>query len=154
MARARYWKLSPDEVDALSYDIESLLNWEIKCVRAPEEDAIFIGIFMYRKGTPLDYTPIHGIAYYHNHIPSDELPRISRHLRDMYGGKETRKGDRVFLEGSQEIYEPARLASLARSMEETFMTKSVITLEFENLTQEQMRTAGLPDSKLLPIPGK
>lgn len=152
MARSRYWKITPDEVAEVTYDTDRLLNWEIKCTRAPDRDAIFIGVFMYRHGTPLDYTSIKGIVYYHNHIEKSEIPKITRHLRTRYGGKETRKGDRVFLVGSKEIYEPAELASLARSMEKTFNTKSVITLEFDGLTQDQLRAAGLPDSKLLPIP--
>ncbi|MXX21292.1 MAG: hypothetical protein F4Y82_01485 [Cenarchaeum sp. SB0665_bin_23] len=154
MARARYWKMTPAEVAELSYDEKFLLNWDIKCTRQPEEDAIFIGVFMYRHGTPLDYTPIKGIVFYHNHIPNNEIPRITRHLRDRYGGKETKKGDRVFLADSKQFYDPVGISSLALSMEKTFDTKTVITLEFEGMSQEEMRDAGLPDSKLLPIPGK
>lgn len=154
MARARYWKLTADEVDGFSYDQDRLLNWEIKCTRQPEEDAVFIGVFMYRHGTPLDYTPTKGVVYYHNRVPSEDLPRITRHLRDRYGGNETKKGDRVFMSGSREFFDPAEIAALARSMEDSFDTKAVITLEFEGLTQDQMRDAGLPDAKLLPIPGK
>ena len=154
MARARYWKMTPEEVADLTYDEQFLLNWDIKCVRQPEEDAIFIGVFMYRRGTPLDYKPIQGVVFYHNHISNDEVSRIIQHLKSRYGGKETKKGDRVFLTGSKEFYDPAGISSLALSMEESFNTKSVITLEFEGMSQEAMRNAGLPDSKLLPIPGK
>ena len=154
MARARYWKLTADEVDGFSYDQDRLLNWEIKCTRQPEEDAVFIGVFMYRNGTPLDYTPMKGVVYYHNHVPREDLPRITQHLRERYGGNETKKGDRVFLSGSREFFDPTEIAALARSMEDTFDTEAVITLEFEGLTQDQMRDAGLPDAKLLPIPGE
>lgn len=154
MTRARYWKLTADEVDAFSYDQDRLLNWEIKCTRPPEEDAVFIGVFLYRHGTPLDYNPIQGVVYYHNHVPGEDLSKITTHLRDRYGGKEMKKGDRVFLSNSRVFYDPAEIASLARSMEEKFNTKAVITLEFEGITQEQMREAGLPDAKLLPIPSK
>ena len=154
MTRARYWKMTPEEVADLTYDEQFLLNWDIKCVRQPEEDAIFIGVFMYKRGTPLDYTPMQGVVFYHNHISDDEISRIIRHLKSRYGGKETKKGDRVFLTGSKEFYDPASISSLALSMEESFNTKSVITLEFEGMSQEAMRDAGLPDSKLLPIPGK
>ena len=55
MSKFRYWKLTYDDVESLSYNPDKILNWEIKCVREPEEDAIFIGIFLYRNGTPLDY---------------------------------------------------------------------------------------------------
>lgn len=154
MARARYWKLTADDLDGFSYDQDKLLNWEIKCTRQPEEDAVFIGVFLYRHGTPLDYKPIRGVVYYHNHVSSGDVSKITAHLRDRYGGKEIKKGDRVFLSDSRVFYDPAEIASLARSMEETFDTKAVITLEFEGLTQEQMREAGLPDAKLLPIPSK
>ena len=154
MARARYWKLTAEEVAGFSYDQDRLLNWEIKCTRQPEEDAVFIGVFMYRNGTPLDYTPMKGIVYYHNHVPGEDLPKITRHLQERYGGDETKKGDRVFLSGSREFFDPAEIAALARSMEDAFDTKAVIMLEFEGLTQDQMRDAGLPDAKLLPIPGK
>lgn len=154
MARARYWKLTADEVAGFSYDQDRLLNWEIKCTRQPEEDAVFIGVFMYRNGTPLDYTPMKGVVYYHNHVPREDLPKITRHLQDRYGGDETKKGDRVFLSGSREFFDPAEIAALARSMEDAFDTKAVITLEFEGLTQDQMRDAGLPDAKLLPVPGR
>ena len=154
MARARYWKLTADEVAGFSYDQDRLLNWEIKCTRQPEEDAVFIGVFMYRNGTPLDYTPMKGVVYYHNHVPREDLPRITQHLRERYGGNETKKGDRVFLSGSREFFDPTEIAALARSMEDTFDTEAVITLEFEGLTQDQMRDAGLPDAKLLPIPGE
>lgn len=154
MARARYWKLTPDEVGALSYDQDRLLNWEVKCTRRPEEDAIFIGVFMYRNGTPLDYVPTKGVVYYHNHISSDELPKITGYLRERYGGKEAKKGDRVFLTGSREFYDPAEIASLARSMQDEFDATAVISLEFDGLTQEQMRDSGLPDAKLLPVPGR
>lgn len=154
MARARYWKITADDMDGFSYDQSKLLNWEIKCTRQPEEDAIFIGIFMYRNGTPLDYTPMKGVVYYHNHVPSEELSKITAHLQRRYGGKEVKKGDRVFLSGSKEFYDPTEIAALARSMADTFDTTTVITLEFEGLDQEQMHKAGLPDAKLLPIPGK
>lgn len=154
MARARYWKMTPEEVSELSYDEKFLLNWDIKCTRQPEEDAVFIGVFMYKHGTPLDYTSMPGIVFYHNRISANEISLITKHLKDRYGGKETKKGDRVFLTGSKEFYDPTNISSLALSMEKTFNTKTIITLEFEGMSQEEMRSAGLPDSKLLPIPGK
>ena len=55
MGRSRYWKLTADEVEKLRHDPGKILNWEIKGIRKPEEEAKFIGVFTYRKGTPLDY---------------------------------------------------------------------------------------------------
>ena len=154
LARARYWKMTPDETEKLSYDEQRLLNWEIKCTRPPEEQAVFIGVFMYRNGTPLDYTPMHGVVYYHNNLEPEEIPPITGYLRGRYGGKESKKGNRIFLDGSREFFDPAEIADLARSMETRFNTNSIITLEFDGMSQEEMRAAGLPDSKLLPIPSK
>ncbi len=137
-----------------SYNESKVLNWEIKCIREPESEAIFIGVFLYRNGTAYDYESVKGITYYHNNIPRNELPSITKFLQDKYGGKEMEKGERVFLKDSKEIYSPKELAELAENMEEKFNTKAIISLEFEDLTLEELKDAGLPEAKLLPIPGK
>lgn len=154
MSKQRYWKLTADEMELLHYDESKLLNWEIKGIREPEENAVFIGIFLYRKGTPFDYTPIKGIVYYHNNLPRTELPAITKFLKNKVGGKEKEKGDRIFLEGSNELFSAKDIAELAKEFDSKFNTKSVISLEFENLTEDERKKAGLPDAKLLPIPGK
>lgn len=154
MARARYWKITPEEMETFSYDEEKMLNWEIKCTREPEEDAIFIGVFLYRNGTPYDYESIKGLTYYHNHIPRTELPEITKFLKEKYGGKELEKGDRIILQGSKEFFSPKEIASLAKEMESKFNTKAIISLEFDKLDAEELKSAGLPEAKLLPIPGK
>ena len=66
MAKQRYWKITPDEMEKFGYNPDKLLNWDIKCTKHPEEEARFIGIFLYRNGTPYDYESIKGITYYHN----------------------------------------------------------------------------------------
>ena len=154
MARSRYWKLVPDELDQFSYDQSKLLNWEIKCVRQPESDAIFIGVFMYRNGTPFDYESIKGVSYFHNNVPKSELPSITKFLHDKYGGKEMEKGQRIFLKGSDEIYSGRELSDLAKGLEEKFDATATISLEFDGISQEELKDAGLPEAKLLPIPGK
>jgi len=56
MVRSRYWKITSDEmVSGFAYDESKLLNWEIKCIREPEVEAHFIGVFMYKHGTAYDY---------------------------------------------------------------------------------------------------
>ena len=45
MTRDRYWKLTSEEVENLNYNTQKVLNLEIKCVREPEENAEFIGVF-------------------------------------------------------------------------------------------------------------
>jgi len=154
LSKQRYWKITPDEIEKFTYDENKILNWEIKCIRDPEEKAIFIGLFLYRHGTPFDYESVKGITYYYNNIPRSELPSITKFLQDRYGGKVMEKGDRIFLKGSKEIFSGKEIATLGREMETNFNTKAVISLEFQDLTPEEIKESGMPESKLLPIPGK
>lgn len=151
--RLRYWKLAANELDSFEYDPDKLINWDIKLVQEPEDDAIFVGIFMYRNGTPLDYEQVPGIAYYHNHIPRDALPDITKFLKNRFGGNVREKGERIFLEGSREIYLPGEIATLARDAEKKLRARATITLEFSGVTEDDMIKAGMPPAKLLPIPG-
>jgi len=154
MSRSKYWKLTIDEVEKLTYDSDKVLNWEIKCIREPEEDAIFIGVFLFKNGTPVGYESVKGISYFYNNIERNELPEITKFLKKKFDGKDFEKGDRVILKGSKEIYSGKEIADLAKELESKFNTKSVITIEFQDVTEEERKEAGLPESKLLPIPGK
>ncbi len=154
MARSRYWKITSDEMDNFTYDENKLLNWEIKCIREPEVEAHFIGVFMYRKGTAYDYESVKGICYYYNNIDRKELPLITSFLKGKFNGKEMTKGERIFLKDSKEIYSSKDIGDLAKEMETKFNTKAIISLEFEDYTTDQQKEAGLPEAKLLPIPGK
>jgi len=152
MARSRYWKITSDEMDGFAYDESKLLNWEIKCIREPEEKAIFIGVFMFKHGTAYDYESVKGICFYYNNIDKEEIPKITSFLQGKYNGKQIEKGDRIFLKGSKEIFSSKDIGDLAKEMESKFNTKAVISLEFEDLTTEQLKESGLPEAKLLPIP--
>ena len=154
MGRSRYWKMTADEVEKLTHDPDKILNWEIKGIRKPEEEAKFIGIFMYRHGTPFDYEVKNGVVYYYNNIDRKEIPEITKFLEKRYGGEKIEKGERIFLDGSKEIYTGKDIAELARALDQKFDTTSVISIELENATQEQLKEWGYPDAKLLPIPGK
>lgn len=154
MSRSRYWKLTSDEIGKFSYDEKKLLNWEIKGIREPEEEARFIGVFLYKHGAPFDYESIKGIVYYHNNIDRKELPKITKFLKDKFGGKEFEKGERIFLKESRQIFSPKDIANLAKEMESEFKVKTITSLEFQDMTPEEQKQAGLPESKLLPIPGK
>ncbi len=154
MTRLRYWKLTADELAGFHYPPDKLLNWDIKCVREPEDAAVFIGVFAYKNGIPLEYSTISGIAYYHNNIDRDELPSITKFLKKKYGGEESEKGERIFLKGADEPYSAQDIAGLARELDSGFGTKSTITLEFQDLSEEDAKESGLPEAKLLPIPGK
>ena len=153
MGRSRYWKITADEmVNGFSYDESKLLNWEIKCIREPEVEAIFIGVFMYKHGTAYDYESVKGICFYYNNIDLKEVPKITNFLKGKFDGKEMEKGDRIFLKDSREIFSSKDIGDLAKEMESEFNTKAIISLEFEDLTAEQLKESGLPEAKLLPIP--
>ena len=150
--RSRYWKLESVEMDKFSYDESKLLNWEIKGIREPESAAHFIGVFLYRNGTAFDYESVKGICYYHNNIDRNELSKITNFLHKRFDGKSMEKGERIFLKGSKEIYSSSDIGKLAQELEIEFNVKAVISLEFEGLSQEELKSAGLPEAKLLPIP--
>lgn len=154
MSRCRYWKLTISEVEKLTHDPNKVLLWEIKCTKEPEEDAKFIGVFLYRNGSPYDYDVVKGIAYYHNNIERKELPEITKFLKKRFGGKEVEKGSRVFLKDSKEIYSGKEISQLAKELEERFNANSEITIEFEDISDKEQKDAGLPEDKLLPIPTK
>jgi len=113
MTRFRYWKLTRADAKKLTNDVENNLNWEIKGVRKPEEDAKVIGIFLYRNGTPYGYDTLSGIVYYHNNIDRIELPDITKFLKNRFGGEVVDKDDRIFLKNSKEIYSGKELGELA-----------------------------------------
>ena len=154
MSRSRYWKLTSEEVGNLTHDPDKILNWEIKCIKEPEEEAKFIGVFLYRHGTPYDYDSKKGIVYYYNNIEQNDLPEITKFLQKRFGGEKIEKGERIFLEGSKEIYGGKEIADLANALNEKFHTKSVISIELDDVTRDELNEWGYPDSKLLPIPGK
>ena len=150
--RMRYWKITADEALTFRYDESKLLNWEIKCIREPEVEAHFIGVFMYRNGTAYDYESVKGICYFYNNIDRKELPEITKFLQNKFGGKEMEKGDRILLKDSKEIFSSKEIGALAKEMETKFNTKAVISLEFEDISSEALKELGLPEAKLLPIP--
>jgi len=154
MTRFRYWKLTSDDAKKLTHDVEKILNWEIKGVRKPENDAKFIGVFLYRNGTPYNYETIKGIVYYHNNIDRNELPDITKFLKTRFGGEVVAKDDRIFLKNSIEIYSGKESGELAEECDAKFNIKSVISIELADVTQEDLNKWGYPNSKLLPIPGK
>ena len=152
MSKFRYWKLTYGDVEKLTYDSSKILNWEIKCIREPEDEAKFIGVFLYRNGTPHDYESKKGIVYYHNNIDRNELPAITKFLKNKFNGNIVEKSERIFLEGSKEIYEPRDIASLAKELEGELNANPVISMELDDTTQEELKEWGFPEAKLLPIP--
>ncbi len=91
---------------------------------------------------------------YYNHIERDEVSQIIKFLKNKFGGKEMEKGERILLADSKQIYSGKDIAALAKDMESNFNTKTIISLEFRGMTEEEQKEAGLPEAKLLPIPGE
>ena len=66
--------------------------------------------------------------------------------------KNIKKGERIFLEGSKEIYSGKEIANLAKELQEEFTINPIITIELHDTTQEKLKEWGYPEAKLLPIP--
>ena len=66
--------------------------------------------------------------------------------------KKWKKGDRIILKGSDQIFSSKDIGELAKEMETKFNTKAIISLEFEDISAEALKESGLPEAKLLPIP--
>jgi hypothetical protein len=152
MSRLRYWKLTVEEVRKAKYDPKKVLIWEIKC---PKDDkgAVF-GVYSYRNGTPWDYEAIKGIVFYHNMIEKEEINKITKFLKDKFGGEPAEKSSRIFLKGSREIYDASEIADLAVQLGNNFEVSTELTLELENFTESEQEQSNLSSSKILPIPGK
>ncbi|MFY9300908.1 MAG: hypothetical protein WAO91_06945 [Candidatus Nitrosotenuis sp.] len=153
MTRHRYWKITADEIIKSDYDPSKVLNWEIKGIRAPEDQAVFIGVFLYKNGTPYDYESIKGISFYYNNVKRSEVGEVTKFLKDKFGGVEKEKGERIILQGSREIYAGKDVGQLAKELEARFSLKSVISIEFKDISEGERKKLGLADAKLLPIPG-
>ena len=90
--------------------------------------------------------------YYYNNIERKELPSITTFLKNRFNGNAVEKGERIFLEGSTEIYDPKDIANLAKDLENELKASPVISMELHDTTQEQLKEWGFPEAKLLPIP--
>jgi|TARA_B100000809_G_scaffold172518_1_gene169798 hypothetical protein len=152
MAKFRYWKLTIEDMEKVTHDESKVLNWDIKCIRGPEENAEFFGVFLYKAGTPHDYEAKKGMTYYYNNIERDELPPITKFIKNKFGGDETEKGERVFLVGSKEIYSGKDIAKFAKELQDEFTVNPIITIELHDTTQEKLKDWGYPEAKLLPVP--
>lgn len=152
MAKFRYWKLTIEDMEKVTHDESKVLNWDIKCIRGPEENAEFFGVFLYKAGTPHDYETKKGMTYYYNNIERDELPPITKFIKNKFGGDEIEKGERVFLVGSKEIYSGKDIAKFAKELQDEFTINPIITIELHDTTQEKLKDWGYPEAKLLPVP--
>ncbi len=153
MTRERYWKLTINDLEESNYNPNKVLSWDIKWIIKPEEEARFIGIFIYRNGTPYNYESIKGITYYHNNVSDDILGYINKLLKNKYGGNELKQGTRVFLKNSREIYSANEIVELSRELEQKLDSTIVITIEFHNMDKDEKLSCKLPENKLLPITG-
>lgn len=153
VTRHRYWKLTSEEVSKAEYDQSKVLNWEIKGIKEPEDDAIFVGVFLYRDGTPEGYASVKGITLYHNNLKKPEVDEIVKFLKGRFGGDQKEKSSRIFLQDSKEIYSGSEVGQLAKDLESKFNLKAIISIEFKDISEEERKKSGFADAKLLPIPG-
>ena len=101
-----------------------------------------------------DYDSIKGVSFYHNNIEQKEVSEVTKFLKDKFGGNPLEKSQRIILTESKVIYSPKDISQLALDLESKFDVKGTITLEFANMSEEDAKSYGLPEAKLLPIPGK
>ena len=87
-------------------------------------------------------------------IKRDEVEKLTKFLKDKFGGEQAEKGERIFLKDSREIYLSKDIADLAVELEKTFETSIEITVELENFSVPEQEKSNLPSNKILPVPGK
>ena len=73
-------------------------------------------------------------------------------MKNRFNGNVIEKGERIFLDGSDEIYEPKDIAVLAKDLENELKANPIISMELHDTTQEELKEWGFPEAKLLPIP--
>jgi len=111
-------------------------------------------VYSYRNGTPWDYESIKGIVFYHNMIEQEEVDRITKFLKEKFGGEPAEKSSRIFLKGSREIYSPKEISDLAVQLGDNFEVSTELTIELENFSVPEQEKSNLPAGKILPIPGQ
>ncbi len=149
--RQRYWKLEPDEVAGFTYNESKMLNWEIKCTK--DDGVSFVGAFAYKHGIPVEYESIIGVGLYHNNIDDAQKNDIVRMLKKKYGGSIEDYSNRIIVHDAAIPYSGPEICELGRELESMIDGKSIISLEFEGLTQDEQDNSGLPATKLLPVTG-
>ena len=111
--RVRYWHLTIQEVLNAKYPLDRINHWEIKCLYGEYEH---FGIFWFKYGTPFDKEPVHGLCFYYNEIPDKIVNELIEYILSKFGGKILRRQTRVFLEGSQEVFDPDTIGKLANEL--------------------------------------
>jgi hypothetical protein len=150
--RVRYWHLTIQEVLNAKYPLDRINHWEIKCLYGEYEH---FGIFWFKYGTPFDKEPVHGLCFYYNEIPDKIVNELIEYILSKFGGKILRRQTRVFLEGSQEVFDPDTIGNLANELSLKYSIPVEITLEFEKITKEEIdnNNFNFPAKKALPIVG-
>ena len=150
--RVRYWRLAVNDLLNSTYPQEKANHWEIKCLQGEYEH---FGVFWFRYGTPFDKELINGICFYYNDISQEKVKELLDFLQQKYGGKALFRQTRVFLQGSKEFNDKNEIANLANEISSKFNGPIEITLEFENVTQEEQEqnAFNFPSGKALPIAG-
>jgi hypothetical protein len=150
--RVRYWRLTITDVLHATYPPEKANHWDIKCMQGEYE---YFGVFWYRYGTPFDKEPTHGICFYYNDVSRKIIDDLASFLQSKFGGKLLSLHSRGFLQGSKEFADGRSIGTLANELSLRFNTPVELTIEFENVSKEEIdqESFKLPSSKALPITG-
>ncbi len=146
MARVLYWHLTPQEVLARPYPVDKLLHWEIRCILSNES---YSSVYWFKAGVPYDKEPILGIAFYANGISKELEEKMIKFLQGKVGGTLMRRSYRTFFSDARIRIDNEYIARLALSMDEEFNARSEIWLEFDGLSDDEVKS--LYTAKAIPV---
>ncbi|MEM3121690.1 MAG: hypothetical protein QXT78_04885 [Candidatus Nitrosocaldus sp.] len=148
MARILYWHLTPQEVLAKPYPVDKLLHWEVRCIFSREPES-YSSLYWFKAGVPYDKEPILGIAFYANGISKELEDEMIKFLQDKVGGTLMRRSYRVFFSDARISIDNEYIARLALSMDERFNARSEVWLEFDGLSDDEVKS--LYTAKAVPV---
>lgn len=146
MARMLYWHLTPQEVSSTPYPADKLVHWEIRCGFSEES---YFSVFWFKVGVPYDKEPVNGVAMYAVECSNEIVAALEEFLKATLGGEILRRSPRIFLSGAKVGLENRFIANLANQLVSKFNAGSEIWLEFDGLTEDEVKK--LFPSKSLPI---
>ncbi len=134
--RVLYWHLTPQEVLARSYPIEKLLYWEVRGYFSQES---YFSIYWFKHGVPYDKEPIVGIVVYIIGFNEHAERSIVEFLHHRFGGEVMRRGYRTFIAFANVRIDNESVARLALDVAERFKVVCEIWLEFDNLSEDEVK---------------
>jgi len=134
--RVLYWHLTPKEVLDRSYPIEKLIHWEVRGYFSQES---YFSIYWFKDGVPYDKEPIVGIAVYTIGCSESFENNLVEFLHNRFGGELMRRGYRTFIAFADVKIDNESVARLAFDIAERFKAVCEIWLEFDNLSNDEVK---------------